>query len=155
EVRPPFSPEQVVGEFVKTLRRYGCHHVTGDRYGGGFPREQFRKSGVEYVCSEKPKSGLHKELLPMLSSDRVRLLDQARLHAQCLGLERRTARGGRDSIDHGPSGHDDLCNAAAGALAQAAAAATGDFEVLAGNVSNAPRGRLIDVREFELLRRVL
>src|SRR5262249_56709853 len=102
----------------------------------------FRKAGVEYVCAENPKSDLYKELLPMLSSGRVRLLDQARLLAQFLGLERRTARGGRDSIDHGPSGHDDLCNAAAGALAQAAAAATGDFEVLAGNVSNAPRGRL-------------
>src|SRR6478735_867284 len=31
-------------------------------------------------------------------------------------LERRTARGGRDSIDHPPGGKDDLANAAAGAL---------------------------------------
>ena len=33
---------------------------------------------------------------------------------QLIGLERRTARGGRDSIDHGPGGHDDVCNAVAG-----------------------------------------
>ena len=33
-----------------------------------------------------------------------------------MGLERRTARGGRDSIDHTPGGHDDLANAAAGVL---------------------------------------
>jgi hypothetical protein len=32
------------------------------------------------------------------------------------GLERRTARGGRDSIDHGPGQHDDVCNAVAGVL---------------------------------------
>src|SRR5262245_64495887 len=32
------------------------------------------------------------------------------------GLERRTSRGGRDSIDHAPGGHDDLANAAAGAI---------------------------------------
>ena len=35
------------------------------------------------------------------------------------GLERRTARGGRDSIDHAPGGHDDLANAVAGAAALA------------------------------------
>jgi hypothetical protein len=44
-------------------------------------------------------------------------LDVPRLHAQLVGLERRTARGGRDSIDHAPGAHDDLANAAAGALA--------------------------------------
>jgi hypothetical protein len=35
---------------------------------------------------------------------------------QFCGLERRTARGGRDSVDHAPGGHDDLANAVAGAL---------------------------------------
>jgi hypothetical protein len=33
-----------------------------------------------------------------------------------LSLERRTARSGKDSVDHPPAGHDDLINAAAGAL---------------------------------------
>ena len=28
----------------------------------------------------------------------------------------RTARGGKDSVDHPPNGHDDLANAACGAL---------------------------------------
>jgi hypothetical protein len=30
------------------------------------------------------------------------------------GLKRRTSRGGRDSIDHAPGGHDDLANSVAG-----------------------------------------
>ena len=36
---------------------------------------------------------------------------------QLIGLERRTARGGRDSIDHAPGAHDDLANAVAGCIA--------------------------------------
>jgi hypothetical protein len=38
---------------------------------------------------------------------------------QLVGLERRTARGGKDSIDHPPGGHDDVANAAAGAIVMA------------------------------------
>ena len=38
-----------------------------------------------------------------------------RLVSQICGLERRTSRAGKDSIDHGPGGHDDLANAVAGA----------------------------------------
>ena len=33
-----------------------------------------------------------------------------------MDLERRTSRGGRDSIDHAPGAHDDLPNAVAGVL---------------------------------------
>jgi hypothetical protein len=40
-------------------------------------------------------------------------LDHPRLINQLIGLERRTARGGRDSIDHPPGAHDDLANCVA------------------------------------------
>ena len=43
----------------------------------------------------------------------------SRVVAQFCGLERRTAWGGRDSIDHGPGGHDDLVNAVAGVIVAA------------------------------------
>ena len=69
------------------------------------------------VCntpSEKPKSGLYLDLLPVLNSDRMELPPDDRLVNQLLGLERRTARGGRDSIDHSPGGHDDRANVVAG-----------------------------------------
>ena len=36
--------------------------------------------------------------------------------AQLCQLERRTARGGRDSIDHPPKAHDDIANVCAGAV---------------------------------------
>jgi hypothetical protein len=119
ERRPPFSPEAVVLEFAAILKQYRVHSVSGDRYAGEWPREQFRKAGIEYRPAEKTKSELYAALLPLLNSGQVELLDNPRLQAQLLNLERRTSRGGRDSIDHGPGGHDDLANAAAGALVSA------------------------------------
>ena len=47
ERRAPLSPEQTVREFAETVKRYGCHAVTGDRYAAGFCAEQFRRHGVE------------------------------------------------------------------------------------------------------------
>ena len=55
-------------------------------------------------------------MLPLLNAKRVELLEHARLSAQLVNLERRTSRGGRDSIDHSPGGHDDIANAVAGVL---------------------------------------
>jgi hypothetical protein len=117
EVRPPFSPEQVVADFVALLKSYNIRKVQGDRYAGEWAREPFRKLGVEYELAEKPKSDIYRDLLPKLNSGQVELLDLPRLGRQLCDLERRTARGGRDSIDHAPGGHDDVVNAVAGALA--------------------------------------
>src|SRR5262249_49359560 len=57
------------------------------------------------------------------NSRKVDLLDNARLLAQLVSLERRTGRGtGKDSIDHppGPSSHDDIANCVAGVVAELA-----------------------------------
>jgi len=116
ERRAPFSPDAVVTEFAALLKSYHIVAVTGDRYGGQWPAERFLAHGISYEPSEKPKSDLYKELLPLLNSGRVELLDHPRLINQLAGLERRTARGGRDSIDHPPHSHDDCANACAGAL---------------------------------------
>ncbi len=116
ENRPPFSPQGVVEEFVKLLKAYRVDIVQGDRYGGEWPREQFRKHGIEYKPAEKPKSDLYRDLLPLVNSGQVELLDHSRLMAQLIGLERRTSRAGRDSIDHGPGGHDDVANCLAGVV---------------------------------------
>jgi hypothetical protein len=122
ERRPPFSPEEVVAEFVQLLRSYHVGKIVGDRYGGEWVSEAFSKAShsARYEASELSKSEIYRELLPLLNSKRVELLDNARLVAQLTSLERRTARGGRDSIDHPPGQHDDLVNAAAGALVSAA-----------------------------------
>ena len=120
EQKPPFSPADVVQEFCELLQAYRITSVEGDRYAGEWPREQFRRHGIEYRTAEKVRSDLYHSLLPLLNSGAVELLDAPRLIAQLLGLERRTGRSGKDSIDHGPRGHDDVVNAAAGALITAA-----------------------------------
>jgi hypothetical protein len=116
ERRPPFSPESVVSEFAATLKDYGVHEIHGDRYGGEWPRERFLTHGINYRIADKSKSELYQSCLPMLNSAKVELLDSKVLRQQLVGLERRTSRGGRDSIDHRPGGRDDVANSAAGAL---------------------------------------
>jgi len=116
ERRPPFSPDDVAKEYAALLKSYGVATIRGDRYAGEWPRERFRAYGIRYEPSERAKSELYGALLPLLNARRIELLDERRLFAQLFGLERRTARGGRDSIDHGPSAHDDVANAVTGAL---------------------------------------
>jgi hypothetical protein len=119
ERKPPFSPETVVEEFASLIRSYRCSKVYGDRYAGEWPREQFNKRNVFYEPCEKPKSDLYRDLLPLINSGAVDLLENDRLVTQLVSLERRTARGGKDSIDHPPGAHDDVANAVAGALVTA------------------------------------
>ena len=116
EVRPPFSPEVVSADFARLLLDYGITRAVADKYAGIWVVAAFAEHGVTVEQSAKPKSDLYGELLPGLNSGRVDLLDHPRLRTQLCSLERRTARSGRDSIDHGPGGHDDLANAVAGAL---------------------------------------
>jgi hypothetical protein len=119
EAKPPFSPEGVVKEFADTLRRYRVTKVFGDRWGGDFVREAFRKQGIAYEASERTKSELYGELLPLVNSRVCDLLDHPQMVSQLVGLERRTGRSGKDSIDHFPGGHDDIANAVAGSLVKA------------------------------------
>jgi hypothetical protein len=116
ERKAPLSPEATVAEFVALLHAYRVREVTGDRYSEELVRELFRKQGVEYTVSTLTRSDLFVELLPLLTSQRARLLDDRRLVAQLLALERRTGGTGKDMITHPRDGHDDVANAAAGAL---------------------------------------
>jgi hypothetical protein len=121
EVKPPFSPEFAIAQFVSLLKGYRVYTVEGDAFGGEFAREPLKKHGISYVLAKKPKSILYGDhLLPMLNSGRVGLLDHARLIQQITSLECHAARAGKDKIDHPPGGHDDLANAIAGVVARAA-----------------------------------
>jgi hypothetical protein len=69
-----------------------------------------------YRTSQINRSEIYLNVLPLFTSGRARLIDNPRLISQFANLERRTFPTGRDRIDHDRSGHDDLCNAAAGAM---------------------------------------
>jgi hypothetical protein len=116
EYRPPFSPSEVVAEICGELKRYGISYVVGDRYGADILAERFRDNGISYRHSDRSKSDLYPELLPLLNSGSIELLDNQRLISQIANLERSVARGGKSTVDHPRNGHDDVANAAAGSL---------------------------------------
>lgn len=113
-VKPRFSPEQVVIEFCSLIKSYHIKQVTGDHWGGDFVREQFRKRGVNYKVSDKDKSAIYSELLPLINSQKVELPDIKQMRDELIGLERKNTT--KPRIDHAPGQHDDMINAVAGAI---------------------------------------
>ncbi len=116
ERKPPFNPEAVIEEWVPLLQQYRIFSVTGDRYAGDWPAEQFRNRGISFEHTGRTKAELYLDLLPMVNSRAVDLLDDPRLISQLANLERTAQPSGRDKIDHPRGGHDDIANAVAGAL---------------------------------------
>ena len=117
EIKAPFSPEFAVSEFASVIKKYRCSEVTGDRYAAEWTKEAFRNVGITYLPSDYNKSEIYLDLLPLINSRGVGLLDNERLATQLANLERTSVRGGgRDRVDHPRGLHDDLANAAAGAI---------------------------------------
>ena len=124
EIAAPFNPASTTAMVAATLKQYGCHVCVGDRYGAQWVVDAFAQNGIRYDHSEKDRSGIYLEALPLFSSGRVRLLENKRLVNQLCNLERRTSPAGRDRIDHPVNGADDASNAAAGALSLVSSAPT-------------------------------
>lgn len=127
EYRPPFSPEQVIGEISDFLKTYGISKIWIDRHAYNYVREHFAKHGITCpLFTDKDekyldKSAIYGAFLPLINSKRVELRNNPRLIAQCCALERRVTRGSsNENIDHPTGQHDDLINAAAAALVMAA-----------------------------------
>ena len=117
---PPFSPASVSAECAGVFKSYRVSKIQGDRWGLGWIGERFQEHGIRYEVAERAKSDLYRELLAPLNSGRIELLDHPQMIGELLNLERRVARGGKDSIDHSRGLHDDFINSAAGALVLAA-----------------------------------
>jgi hypothetical protein len=121
EWRAPFSPPEVVEDLVAVLGRYKIKAVTGDAYASQWVSDAFRLHGIAYRHCEQNRSELFLAFLPLLTGQAAVLLDQPRLIGQIANLERRTGKGGRDSVDHMRGQHDDLAVAVAGAMVSATA----------------------------------
>jgi hypothetical protein len=116
EIRPPFNPDAATLRVADMLKSYRCQSTQGDRYGAQWIVQAFQKCGIRYQHSERDRSAIYLDVLPLFTTGRVHLLDNKRLVQQFAGLERRTSPSGKDRVDHGPSGSDDACNSAAGAM---------------------------------------
>lgn len=119
EIPPPFNPMEAIAQVAAVLREYGVTETEGDAYAASFNSEAFAACGITYRSTARDRSAIYTDALPLFTSGRVRLIDNRKMINQFAALERRTSSSGRDRVDHGPGGHDDLCNAAAGALVAA------------------------------------
>lgn len=113
------TPADITAEYAAILRDYGITTARADRYAGSWPADEFARLGITVEPSDQAKSGLYIDTLAALNSGQVELPPDDRMVVQFTALERRTARGGRDSVDHPPGGHDDRANAVAGLIAHA------------------------------------
>jgi hypothetical protein len=116
EIKAPFNPTSATEQIAETLKSYGLSETVGDKYAAQWVVDAFAKCGIKYSHSERDRSSIYLDALPLFTSGRVRLLDHKRLVNQFASLERRTSSIGKDRVDHGPGGHDDVCNSAALAL---------------------------------------
>jgi hypothetical protein len=116
EIKPPFNPDTATAQVADVLKAYRCRSTVGDKYAAQWVVQAFRKCGINYQYSERDRSLIYLDALPLFTTGRARLLDNKRLVHQFASLERRTSPVGKDRVDHGPSGVDDACNSAAGAM---------------------------------------
>lgn len=110
-------PAEITKEYAALLKSYSVREVHSDKYAGSWPADEFKKHGVTVEYSPKARSELYLDALPALTSGRVELPPDEKLITQFAGLERKTSRAGRDSVNHAPGAHDDRANAAAGVIA--------------------------------------
>ena len=121
EIKAPLNPVAATEQVAGLLKSYGLRETVSDKYAAGFATDAFAKCGIRLRHSERDRSTIYLECLPLFTSGRMRLIDSKRLVMQFASLERRTMPGGKDRVDHGIGGADDLCNSAAGALVHAVA----------------------------------
>jgi hypothetical protein len=116
EIKAPFNPTAATEQLAGTLKQYKLNETIGDKYAAAWVTDAFAKCGIKYRHSERDRSAIYMDTMPLFTSGRVRLLDNKKLISQFASLERKTGPLGRDRVDHGPNGHDDVANAAALAL---------------------------------------
>jgi len=112
----PFDPAVALGEFATVLKSYGLRWCTVDRYAPGFVESALRDHGVSAEIADKTTSEIFLEVAPLFMTGAAKLPSDKTLVGELAALERRPGRVGRDTVSHGPGGHDDRAAAVAGCL---------------------------------------
>ena len=116
EIRAPLQPDNATAQIADALKSYRCSTTTGDKYSAQWIVNAFAKRGITYRHSDRDRSAIYADALPLFSTGRCKLLDNKRTVSQLAALERKTSTFGRDKIDHGPGGMDDNANVVCGSL---------------------------------------
>ena len=124
ERRPRFVPAAVVAEYAQALKLYGITEVQSDKYAGGFHSDEWRRHDIKFIACERTTSENYLACLPLLLAGRARLLDNATLRSQLVGLERQVSAADRETVSHpqSASAHDDCATAVCGLLQHVRAA---------------------------------
>ena len=133
-----FDPMQATKAFADLCKEYRVGTVIGDNFAGSWVSEAWRKALVSYIKSELTKSEIYLECLPLFTRGLVSLPDHPRLLKELRLLERRVHRSGKDSVDHGRSGHDDYANAVCGCLRSLAFASWDSWDAAYGDGDDLP-----------------
>ena len=118
-IEPPFMPEVAVARAAAVLRKYGLTLVTGDRWAAGMQDAVWRQHGIAYDKTPDTRSDIYHGVLPAMLSGRVDLIREERLITELQGLIEVAGRDAPAIIDHPAGEHDDVSNAACGALLMA------------------------------------
>jgi hypothetical protein len=118
ERRPRFVAADVIREFSDILRSYGIGEVVSDNFAAGFCSDEWARNGIRFKACDNTTAENFLCTLPLLTSKRGRLVDDATLRKQLSGLQRRVV-GGHETVGHQQiaSAHDDVAAACAGVLA--------------------------------------
>jgi hypothetical protein len=135
------NPAAAVAEFAGLAKQYRCQRITGDNYSADWVATAFENAGCQYVRSRLTRSELYLEGLPLFTRGLVSISDHAQLIRELRLLERRTARSGKDSVDHGVGGSDDHSNVLFGAMHLAVKPP--DAVVCAPVIATAPYGETV------------
>lgn len=121
ERKPQFVAADVIREHAETLRRYGIHQVMSDNFGAGLCADEWARNGIRHKVCDNNTAENFLYALPLLTSKRGHLPDDATLRKQLSGLQRRVV-GGHETVGHAQvaSAHDDLAAAVCGCLVEAA-----------------------------------
>jgi hypothetical protein len=68
---------------------FHSQQVTADPYAAEFNVQAFASNGITYRNSQRGRSAIYSDVLPLFTRGRIRLLDNRKLVTQFAGLERR------------------------------------------------------------------
>jgi hypothetical protein len=136
------DPHEALLEFVTLAKQYRCRSVTGDAYGAEWVAGAYRAAGLEYHKSPLTRSELYLEGRIVFARGVISIPDQPQLLRELRLLERRVARSGKDSVDHGVGGSDDYANSLFGSInvaVRAAALASSEPPIVVPYIHSVPR----------------
>jgi hypothetical protein len=111
------DPHAAALDYSQCAKQYHCRVIWGDAYSKEWCAGFYRSAGgLDYRQSPLTRSQLYLEGQVHFTRGLVSIPANPTLLRELRLLERRVARSGKDSVDHGIGGHDDYSNSLFGCL---------------------------------------